>query len=723
MAPKPRCPRRAASVAKKAKPAGKGKAATTDGGKLVQQIVSTPPSAEHALEPSLLAQLKAFARQSHGNVDGVFAALVDALNGASAAARCLAVEACDVLWARSARFRTALTEILPAFVEATVTAIPTTLRPPSTVRQLQHIALRCVGAWTASHGAAYPQLALAERYVREACGFAIPAADGRLPERQPSAAEALRDAERGRLLLARFDALGAEVAELGPQLEAVLDSMANAFEILVPNLDGAAEGAHGPAPRVEGARGHRARGGRARGDSGHRAKAAPGAAVEGEANAVGRKRARGDGSGSEPEAPESSSEPEDAESGSDVDSDEFESALTGRGGGTGWRESGAVELAALGITTGTHEVRLDLGLPDAMQVLHARRENSAVADALADSLREIRIRFLPAVQRWLATLARVSIILGDAERARSKPVLLDRAGGLLERMQRAQAGCVQLGVGDDGGGGEGGGSGRGEVGSSSTLPLPDFPSEPDSDDFEEEEPVGVAPPLFNLLDRQWPAGSAGREREGLGDSILAGWGQGGGGGGGLLGPAGPGAGSRDSAFGPAERGASLGARLPIETVAVPPLGLDGKRQCALPRRDGSPCPVRAAPGERCPTHGALDLALRPGENPLDPRARYVHLVGGEGGEGGAVAQPAEAPTAVTAVTAVTATVAAAPRALAASAAAAGPSMPSVPPLPPPPPPRLPAPGARGPPSARGRLEAKVRGRGRGGARAGGRSYF
>jgi hypothetical protein len=50
---------------------------------------------------------------------------------------------------------------------------------------------------------------------------------------------------------------------------------------------------------------------------------------------------------------------------------------------------------------------------------------------------------LPATQRWLATLARAPLAPSDP-RVRERAQLLARAGDLLARMRRAQAGCAQL---------------------------------------------------------------------------------------------------------------------------------------------------------------------------------------------------------------------------------------------------------------------------------------
>ncbi|KAG8459881.1 hypothetical protein KFE25_010930 [Diacronema lutheri] len=248
--------------------------------------------------------------------------------------------------------------MFPAFVEATITALPPQLRPRACVRRLTHAALRCVGSWARSHGSTHRQVALAERYLRETRGMDIPLVDGPLVEPAPTPREAALRAERARNLLARYDRIDAEIAQLAPQIDAALAVADECFAILVPNLEGPADAppsAHKHARAAEGGDGD---------DDGD---------VDGDEGDEGEETG-GDATGGE--------ETGDEETGDEETGDE-------RGAST----SGCATLRSFGITSSNHAISLSLPLSAAgadrdTAVLDVRRENSALADALHDVLLE-----------------------------------------------------------------------------------------------------------------------------------------------------------------------------------------------------------------------------------------------------------------------------------------------------------------------------------------------
>lgn len=204
----------------------------------VHKLVTTRPMNDaRGLDAELLKQVKHFGKQSEANMDALFHYIMAELSGTSARARFFAVELCDVLWARSARFRAQLAEVMPTFIEQTITC-PRPPRPPAAGEKLRRRAARAVAGWANSHGARFRQVAHAAHYLRTACRLADldapPSGDDTPP--QP-ARQASRAEETARILMLRFDSLRSELDADGAQLTRLLDSAAECFDILVPRLE------------------------------------------------------------------------------------------------------------------------------------------------------------------------------------------------------------------------------------------------------------------------------------------------------------------------------------------------------------------------------------------------------------------------------------------------------------------------------------------------------
>ncbi|KAF8060617.1 RPL32A [Scenedesmus sp. PABB004] len=206
----------------------------------------TAPSAAASLDAPQLAQLKALLRGSDELVGHAHGLIMDRLAAGHAQTRLLALELCDVLFARSKRFRALLAGQFSAFVALAVGHRPDAPLPPpaGAARALRERALEAIEAWHEAWGLHYPAVTVAYRYLKRQYSF--PEISSR--RAAAAAAEAARRARHQASLAQRYAAFAADWPQQRAALASLLRQMRECFELLAQPVEAAAAGEQEEAP-------------------------------------------------------------------------------------------------------------------------------------------------------------------------------------------------------------------------------------------------------------------------------------------------------------------------------------------------------------------------------------------------------------------------------------------------------------------------------------------
>eukprot|EP00879_Flechtneria_rotunda_P018706 GHRR01019630.1.p1 GENE.GHRR01019630.1~~GHRR01019630.1.p1 ORF type:complete len:342 (+),score=165.86 GHRR01019630.1:800-1825(+) len=197
----------------------------------VAQLVGTlTDKSSTTLDSSKLNELKHMLKADEELIAYAQPLIMDRLAANHSQVRKLALELCDMLFARSKRFRRLLTNKFTDFAELTVghkqdKPLPA---PPSAALALRQRALETVEKWHEQWGLHYPQVTVAYRYLKKQYKF--PDISSRAAA--AAAAEAARQQRHQQMLLQRYQMFCHDFSKQRQQLELLLKQLQECFDLL-----------------------------------------------------------------------------------------------------------------------------------------------------------------------------------------------------------------------------------------------------------------------------------------------------------------------------------------------------------------------------------------------------------------------------------------------------------------------------------------------------------
>lgn len=183
-------------------------------------------------ESSGLRSLKSFARASESNLRNLFDLLGDKLRANHSQVRYLTLHIVDELFMRSKLFRELLVSTFESFLQYTVGHRTTSPLPPPSERalMLREKALEFTEKWNGAFGLHYRALHLGFRYLKDTLRYKFPnLLEQRVAEDRQ---RRMKEDRMRKLLAAKLDLFQENFSDLRGEIEATLDQMQQAFEIL-----------------------------------------------------------------------------------------------------------------------------------------------------------------------------------------------------------------------------------------------------------------------------------------------------------------------------------------------------------------------------------------------------------------------------------------------------------------------------------------------------------